>query len=101
MDSVWQVAIGVAVGGVLIEIYLLYKQYVRNSKLSGESQKMAKWSVIFGILGLFSFAIGSFIGIILGIASLRKYKSKALSKIGIFVGILTLIPYVLVIVFGP
>ena len=101
MDPFWQVAIGVAVGGVLIEIFLLYKQYVRNSKLSGESLKMAKRSILFGILGLFSFGIGSIIGIILGIVSLRKYTFKALSKIGIFVSILTLIPYVLVIVFGP
>lgn len=101
MDSAWQVIIGVGIASVLLSIFRLYKSYVRESKESGESQKMAKWSVFFGLSGIFLIGLGSFIGIILGLVSMRGKKHKALSKIGVAVSVLTLLPWFLVVLLGP
>lgn len=101
MAPEWQVAIGIGVGGLLVEIFRSYRQYVRISKDDNEHQKLAKWSIIIGILGIISLGLGSIVGIILGFISMKNKKNKALSRIGIIVSILTLIPYILVLVLGP
>ncbi len=100
MDTVWQVVIGTGIGGALLSIYSLYKMYINESKDHNENQKMAKASIIFGLLGFIFVFIGSIIGIILGLLSMRGKKYKALSKIGIVVSILTMLPWLLVIVLG-
>lgn len=100
MDLFWQVVIGSGIGGALLSIYSLYKMYLSESKEHSENQKMAKASIIFGLLGLILAFVGSIIGIILGIISMRGKKYKALSKIGIVVSILTMLPYLLIIILG-
>lgn len=101
MDVFWQIVIGSGIGGVLFSIYSLYKMYVEESKEHNENQKMAKASIIFGLLGFILVFVGSIIGIILGVLSLRGKKYKALSKIGIVVSILTALPWLLVVFLGP
>ena len=100
MDIFWQIVIGSGIGGALLSIYSLYKSYVAESKQHNESQKMAKASIIIGLLGIIFVFIGSIIGIVLGLLSMRGKKYKALSKIGIVVSILTMLPWLLVIVLG-
>jgi len=100
MDLFWQVVIGSGIGGALLSIYSLYKMYLIESKENNENQKMAKASVIFGLLGFILVFVGSVTGIILGLLSMRGKKYKALSKIGIAVSILTAIPWILIILFG-
>lgn len=100
MDTFWQIVIGSGIGGALLSIYSLYKLYVNESKENNENQKMAKASIIFGLLGFILVFVGSVIGIILGLLSMRGKKYKALSKIGIAVSILTALPWLLVVLFG-
>lgn len=100
MDTAWQVIIGSAIGGVLISLYKLYRSYLQESKAHNENQRLAKWSVIFGLSGIILVFLGSIIGLIFGIISVRKNKYKALSKIGITLSILSVIPWLLVIIFG-
>jgi len=99
MDPFWQVIIGSAIGGLLLEIYLLYKSYARKSVASNESQRMAKASIIFGLSGIILIFIGSIIGIILGLLSMRGKKHKGLSIIGIIISVLTLTPWILMLIF--
>lgn len=73
---------------------------MKESNAHNESQKMAKLSMIFGISGIIFIFLGSAIGIILGIISMRGKKYKALSKIGIALSILTLLPWLLVLTLG-
>ncbi len=101
MEPFWQVIIGTSIGAVLLSLYKLYKSYAIESKEHNESQKMAKWSIIFGISGIILMFIGSIIGIILGLISMKGKKYTTLSKIGIAVSILTLLPWLLVAVLGP
>ena len=100
MDTFWQVVIGSGIGGVLISIYSLYKNYLKESKEHNEKQGMAKASILIGLSGIIFVFIGSIIGIILGIISMRGKQFKALSRIGIMVSILTMIPWLLVIILG-
>jgi hypothetical protein len=100
MDTAWQVIIGSAIGGALISVYQLYRAYIKESKEQNENQKLAKWSVIFGLSGIILVFLGSIIGLVLGIISVRKYRYKALSKIGIALSVLSAIPWLLVIMFG-
>ena len=100
MEASWQVFIGIGIASVLISIFRLYKAYIRESKESGESQKLAKWSIIFGLSGIVLVGLGSFLAILLGAISMRGKKHKALSKIGIMLGILTLLPWLMVFIGG-
>ena len=100
MDLFWQIVIGSGIGGALLSIYSLYKMYLTESKENNENQKMAKASIIFGLLGFILVFVGSVIGIILGFLSMRGKKYKALSKIGIAVSILTMLPWLLIVLFG-
>lgn len=101
MDVFWQIVIGSGIGGALLSIYSLYKMYIKESKEHNESQKLAKASIVFGLLGLILAFLGSLVGIVLGVISMRGKKYKALSKIGIAVSILTMLPWLLVVVLGP
>ena len=101
MDTFWQIIIGSGIGGVLISIIGLYKSYMKESKEHNESQRMAKASIIIGLLGIILVFVGSIVGIILGILSMRGKRYKALSKIGILVSILTMLPWILVVLLGP
>jgi len=100
MDPFWQVVIGSGIGGLLLNIYWFYKQYVSESKESDEKQSMATWSIIVGLTGIITFGITSIIGLILALFSMRGKTHRALSKIGISVSILTMLPWLAVIVFG-
>lgn len=100
-DTFWQVIIGSGIGGALLSLFALYKQYVQESKEHNESQTLAKWSIIVGLSGIILAFIGSIIGIIMAIISMNGKKYKALAKIGLTVSILTLLPWLLVVVLGP
>lgn len=100
MDAYWQIIIGTGIGGLLISIYGLYKQYVQESKEHKEKQTLATWSIIIGLSGIILAFVGSIIGIILSILSMRRKKHQALSKIGLTVSILTLLPWLLVVFLG-
>ena len=100
MDTFWQVVIGSGIGGALISICSLYKQYLKESKEHNESQKLAKISILVGLSGIIIVFVGSAIGILLGVLSMRGKKYKALSKIGIVVSVLTALPWILVLVLG-
>ena len=100
MDVFWQVVIGSGIGGALISIYSLYKMYLKESKENNENQKMAKAAILFGLSGFIFIFVGSITGIVLGIISMRGKKYKALSKIGIAISILTMLPWLLVVILG-
>ena len=99
MDVSWQVFIGSVVASLILTLWSLFRSYVRESKLHGEKQVMSRWSVILGLLGLFVPFIGSALGLILGLISLKN-KYKGLAKVGIVLSVLTTIPWVLVLVLG-
>jgi len=100
MDTFWQIVIGSGIGGALLSIYSFYKLYLKESNENNENQKMAKASIIIGLSGIILVFVGSILGILLGIVSMRGKKYKALSKIGIMVSVLTMLPWLLVIVLG-
>ena len=100
MDPFWQVAIGSGIGVAIYSVYQLYKQYLKESTANNENQTLAKWSVILGLSGIVLIFAGSIIGLILGVISMRGKKFTALSKIGIICSVLTLIPWLLVLIFG-
>ena len=100
MDPFWQVVIGSAIGGLLLNLYWFYKQYVIESKESDEKQAMATWSIVVGLTGVITFGITSIIGIILAIISMRGKTHRALSIMGLSVSILTMLPWLAVIIIG-
>lgn len=100
MEATWQVLIGIVIASAIISIFRLYKIYVRESMKSGENQKLAKWSIFFGISGIILVGLGSLLAIILGIISMKGKKHKSLSKIGIILGILSFLPWLMVWMFG-
>lgn len=100
MDEVWQVAIGSGIAGVLYSLYSLYRQYVEESKSDNEKQTLATISIIIGLTGIVTLGIGSVLGIILALISMNGKKHKALSKMGLFVSTLTMLPWLAVIIFG-
>jgi len=100
MDVFWQIVIGTGIGGILYSIYSLCKQYVQESKTNNEKQILATWSIIIGLSGIVLAFVGSILGIIIAIFSMRGKKYKTLSKIGILISCLTLIPWLLVILNG-
>ena len=100
IDPFWTVTLGTLIGGVILAIYRFYKDYISESKKDGESQKMAVVSVILGASGILLFGITSIIGFILGIIVVIRKKNKALGKIGMVVSLLTLMPWLMVIIFG-
>ena len=57
--------------------------------------------LIIGLTGILTFGIGSIIGILLALISMIGKKHKTLSKIGLMISILSMVPWVLVIIFGP
>ena len=100
MDGFWQIAIGTRIGGVLYSIYSLYKQYIEESKANKKKQTLATWSIIIGLSGIIFAFIGSISGILLALLSMKGNKHKALSKIGLLISILTLLPWLLVVFIG-
>ena len=100
MDTVWQITIGFSIGAVLLSLFGLYKSYLKESKEHNEKQGMAKAAIIIGLSGIIFVFLGSIIGIILGLISMRGKKYKALSKIAIMISILTALPWLLVVIFG-
>lgn len=100
MDTFWQVIIGTGIGGLLFEIYRLYRFYLKESKENNENQRGAKTSIWLGISGLILPFVSSAAGLIVGFLSMRGKRYKTLSKIGIFVSLLTLLPWLLVLILG-
>jgi hypothetical protein len=100
MEATWQVIIGVGIASLLISIFQLYRSYLKISKDDGESQKLAKWSIFFGISGIILVGLGSLLAIVFGLISMKGKKHKSLSKIGIILGILTFLPWLLVLING-
>ena len=74
MDTFWQVVIGSGIGGVLLSLYNFYKSYLAESKNHNEKQTMAKASIIFGLSGIIFVFVGSIIGIILALISMKGKK---------------------------
>ena len=89
IDPIWTVAIGTAIGGIILSIYSLFKQYLRESRKDGESQKLSIASIIVGASGILLFGTTSIIGFLLGLIAVIRNKNKALAKIGIIVSIAT------------
>ena len=100
MDGFWQIVIGTGIGGVLCSIYSLYKQYMQESKTNNEKQTLAIWSIMIGLSGILLAFIGSILGIILALLSMRGKNHRALSKIGLLISMLTLLPWFLVVFIG-
>jgi len=100
MDPFWQVVIGTAIGGALVNIFWFFKQYLKESKESDEKQTLAIWSIVLGLAGIVTLGITSIIGLALALVSMRGKKHKALSIIGLTVSVLTMLPWLAVIVFG-
>lgn len=100
-DPFWQVVIATGIGGLLLTLFGVYRSYIKESKAHNEKQGLAKASIIIGLLGLLTFGLGSIIGILLALFSMKGKKYRALSKIGVTVSVLTLTPWILVLVFGP
>jgi len=100
MDTVWQVALGGAAATLIISLFSLYRDYVKQSKEHNESQALAKWSIFLGISGIILVFAGSVLGILLGIISIFRNKYNALAKIGIALSILTALPWLAVVIFG-
>lgn len=101
IDPSMQVIIGSFIGLLLLNLIRLYRSFIQKSKELEESQTMAKWSIIIGLSGIILIFVGSIVGLILGILSMRGKKLKQLSYIGITISILTGIPWLLVLIFGP
>lgn len=99
-DTVWQIIIGFCIGGALVSIYSLYKSHLKESRENYEKQGLAKASIIAGLSGLIFIFAGSIVGIVLGMISMKGKKYRALSKIGIAVSILTMLPWLLVLMLG-
>jgi len=100
MDVFWQIVIGTGIGGLLYSIFSIYKQYVQESKTNNEKQTLATWSIIIGLSGIILAFVGSILGIIMALFSMKGKQHKALSKIGLLISCLTLIPWLLVIFLG-
>jgi len=100
MDPFWQVIIGTGIGEVILNLFWLLKHYVIESKESGEKQTMAIWSIVAGLAGIITLGITSLIGLILSLISMRGKKHKTLSIMGLVVSILTMLPWLAVLVFG-
>ena len=100
MDLIWQVALGGAAGTLLLGLFSLYKDYVKESKEHNESQALAKWSIALGISGIILVFVGSALGILLGIISISRNKYNALAKIGIALSVLSALPWLAVVIFG-
>ncbi|RLD67767.1 MAG: hypothetical protein DRI84_01500 [Bacteroidetes bacterium] len=100
MDTVWQVALGVAAATLIISLFSLYRDYEKQSKEHNESQALAKRSIFLVISGIILVFEGNALGIILGVISIFKNKYNALAKIGIALSILTALPWLAVIIFG-
>lgn len=100
MEATWQVIIGVGIASALLSVLKLYRSYIKESKESGENQRLAKWSIFFGLSGIILVGLGSFLAILLGLISMKGKKHKALSKIGIVLGILSFLPWLMVFVAG-
>lgn len=100
MDPFWQIIIGTAIGGALVNIFWFFKQYLKESKESGEKQTLAVWAIVLGLAGIVTLGITSIIGLILALVSMREKKHKALSIVGLTVSVLTLLPWLAVIVLG-
>lgn len=79
MEPFWGVIIGTAIGGLILEIGYIIKGHTINSETRG----YAVASIILGLLVIIPF--GSFIGLILGIASYQKTKWRKLSVVGIVI----------------
>lgn len=100
MDTTWQVIIGSGIAGLLVTLFSIYRSYLKESKVHNEKQGLAKASIILGLSGIVLIGLGSVAGIILGLISMKGKKYRALSKIGVVLSILTLIPWILVLIFG-
>lgn len=85
---------------MILNLYWLYKNYKKESKKNDEKQTLATISIVIGLTGIVTFGIGSVLCIILALISMSGKKYKALSKIGVFVSILTMLPWVAVMIFG-
>lgn len=96
----WQIVIESGIERGVYSIYSLYKQYVQESKANNEKQTLATWSIIIGLSGIIFAFIGSILGLILSILSMRGKKHKALSKTELPINLLTLLPWLLVVFLG-
>ena len=98
MNETWQIVIGFGIGTLVIVLFGMYKSYIKAAEANNENLKLAKLSIIFGASGIVFIFLGSIAGIVLSIISFRRNSYKALSIIGLIVSILTLLPWLLVVI---
>ena len=94
----FQFLLGSLLVGLFISLLKFINAYRKESKLEGESQKLAVAAIIIGLLIFIPFASAA--GLLLAIISLSIKKFKSLSKIAIVVNVITLIPWLAVLIFG-
>lgn len=92
MDPEWQIIIGIGIGSIIIELFLLLK-FWKNSTSPHESQWAAMISIILGITFLCSI-----LGLIIGLISYKKKNNKGFSKIAIGVNLVSLFLLILLII---
>lgn len=92
----YQVLIGTSIGGLVIFLIRYIRDYLKEQK--GESQKLAITAIILGVLIIIPF-LGA-IGLILSIISFKIKKNKSLSRVAIIVNIISLLPWLGVLIFG-
>ena len=92
----YQVLFGSSIAGLIIFIIRYIRDYLKEQK--GESQKLAVISIILGVFIIVPF-LGA-IGLLLAIISFFTRKNKSMSKIAILVNILSILPWLAVLIFG-
>lgn len=93
MEPEWGVIIGIGIGGIIRELYLLFKVSTSDddTKTKG-GKKTAITSIVLGLLVIIPFL--SLIGLILGIYSFRKGGYKKLAILGIILSLLASILWI-------
>jgi hypothetical protein len=97
MNETWQIVLGFGIGTLVIVLYGMYKSYIKTAEENNENLKLAKISIIFGASGIVFIFLGSLVGITLAVISFRRNKYRALSIIGFVVSLLTMLPWLLVV----
>ena len=95
----YQIILGTLIGGLIIALFRFINSYRKESKNKGESPRLAIVALILGLLIIIPFA--SVLGLILALISLSIKKYKLLSKIALIVNLITLLPWIAVLIFGP
>lgn len=94
----YQVLIGSMIASLVITLVKLINDFRKESKQKGESQAIAITAIVIGLLIIIPFA--GVPGLLLAGLSYYLKKTKTLSKIAIIVNLISLIPWIAVLIFG-